>query len=62
MNRSAMILQQLETSLSAAPESLSRRFGVSTKTIAAEVAALNAALGSSGYVRLHQGKYRLRVR
>ncbi|WP_028707611.1 BglG family transcription antiterminator [Propionicicella superfundia] len=61
MNRQAAILNQLETSLSVSPATLADRFGVSEKTVAAEVAQLNVALGAAGSVRLHRGRYRLLV-
>lgn len=61
MNRPAAILLQLETSLAAAPESLAHRFGVSSRTVAADIAQLNQLLGASGSIRLQDGSYRLRV-
>lgn len=61
MQRPALILHQLETSLSVAPESLARILGVGSRTVASEVANLNQLLGSAAQVRLIQGRYRLRV-
>lgn len=61
MQRPAQILLQLETSLSAAPESLARAVGVGLRTVATEVSGLNASLGGSAQVRLIGGRYRLRV-
>lgn len=61
MQRPAQILHQLETSLSAAPESLARALGVGLRTVATEVSGLNASLGGSAQVRLIGGRYRLRV-
>lgn len=61
MNRPAAILAQLETSLSASPESLAQRFGVSLRTITADVAHLNQLLGPAGSIRLDGGRYRLLV-
>ncbi len=61
MQRSALILHQLESSLSIAPESVARLLGVGQRTVATEVAALNSALGGSAQVRLINGRYRLRV-
>ena len=61
MNRAASILTQLETALSASPEALAQRFGVSQRTVAADVAQLNAALGPAGSIRLADGRYRLLV-
>ncbi|WP_420174435.1 BglG family transcription antiterminator [Luteococcus sp. OSA5] len=61
MQRPALILQQLETSLSAAPESLARVLGVGNRTLATEVASLNTSLAPAAQVRLINGRYRLRV-
>ena len=61
MQRSALILQQLETSLSIGPDSVARLLGVGSRTVAAEVAALNQSLAGTAQVRLIQGRYRLRV-
>ncbi len=61
MQRAATILVQLETSLSAAPESLARRLGVGERTVATEVAALNQTLGRTASIRLADGRYRLLV-
>lgn len=61
MQRSALILQQLETSLSITPEAVARLLGVGSRTVASEVAALNQALAGAGQVRLVGGRYRLRV-
>lgn len=61
MNRSAIILTQLETSLSADPQALAQRFGVSVKTIAANIAQLNRTLGSAASIRLQRDRYRLLV-
>ena len=61
MQRSALILHQLESSLSIAPESVARLLGVGQRTVATEVAALNSALGGCAQVRLINGRYRLRV-
>ena len=61
MSRVAHILSTLESSLSATPESLSQRFGVGTRAIAADIAQLNQLLGQSGSVRLDEGRYRLLV-
>lgn len=61
MNRSAIILTQLETSLSADPQALAQRFGVSVKTIATNIAQLNRTLGSTASIRLQRDRYRLLV-
>lgn len=61
MNRSAIILTQLETSLSADPQALAQRFGVSAKTIATNIAQLNRTLGSTASIRLQRDRYRLLV-
>lgn len=61
MQRPAMILHQLETSLSVAPDALARLLGVGMRTVATEVANLNTMLAGSGQVRLINGRYRLRV-
>lgn len=61
MQRPALILHQLETSLSVAPDALARLLGVGMRTVATEVANLNSMLAGSGQVRLINGRYRLRV-
>ncbi|MEL4357190.1 MULTISPECIES: BglG family transcription antiterminator [unclassified Luteococcus] len=61
MQRPAIILHQLETSLSVAPEQLERLLGVGSRTVANEVASLNQLLAGGAQVRLVNGRYRLRV-
>lgn len=61
MQRPAIILHQLETSLSVAPEQLERLLGVGSRTVANEVASLNQLLEGGAQVRLVGGRYRLRV-
>ncbi|MEL4504001.1 HTH domain-containing protein [Luteococcus sp. H138] len=61
MQRPAVILHQLETSLSVAPEQLARLLGVGQRTVANEITSLNQLLEGAAQVRLVNGRYRLRV-
>lgn len=61
MNRRAEILLHLERRLSADLDTLMSLLGVGAKTIANDVAELNAMLRSAATVRLDGGKYRLWV-
>ncbi|MDR1851137.1 MAG: HTH domain-containing protein [Propionibacteriaceae bacterium] len=61
MDRGFGILTHIETSLSATPTQLAERFGVSPKTIAADIERLNAALSPNARVELAGDIYRLLV-
>lgn len=61
MNRRAEILLHLERRLSAHPELMVNRLGVTARTIANDVTDLNTALAGAASVRLDKGRYRLWV-
>lgn len=61
MRRSAHILTELEAARSVAAEDLSRTLGVSRRTLASELIALQAALSPAATVTLVDGRYRLLV-
>ncbi|GAA1394853.1 BglG family transcription antiterminator [Luteococcus peritonei] len=61
MQRPARILRELETSLSVTPEALARAMDVGQRTVASEVASLNALLQEAAQIRLSGGRYRMRV-
>ena len=61
MNRATNILLELESVLSVSPDALALRFGVSPRTVAADIAHLNHGLGAAASIRLQDGRYRLLI-
>ena len=61
MNREAIILLQLEAMLSVTRDALASRCDVGPRTIAADIAQLNASLGGSASIRFQDGRYRLLI-
>ena len=57
MNRRAEILLHLERRLSAHPELMVNRLGVTARTIANDVTDLNTALAGAASARLDQGRH-----
>lgn len=61
MNREAIILLQLESTLSVTREALASRCDVGPRTIAADIAQLNDSLAGSASIRFQDGRYRLLI-
>ncbi|MDR0783682.1 MAG: PRD domain-containing protein [Propionibacteriaceae bacterium] len=61
MNRTAGILTQLETTLSASGNDLANHFGVAAKTIQSDIEQLNELLAPAAMIRTQNGTYRLVV-